>query len=554
MRDLVTPAKPPAPGLVAAWPAPEPRVAPAPTSAPRRAQRRDWLLPVCFGLFATLVSMLGSWIPSLWEDEAASLLSARRPLGSLFMMLGHIDAVHGTYYLGLHAWIDVFGGSPFSIRFPSAIGIGLCAAAVVVLVRRLRSTRTAIIAGLVCAFLPRLTYAGEEARSYAFSAAIAAWLTVLLLELLARSRPDRTPPDRTRPNRMLWVAYAALLALGIYCFLYVGLMVAAHAVIVLWQRPGRRFVAVWALSAAVGIAAAVPIGVWAFLERSQISYLATRQQLTPDSILVGLWFGYSAAAIVGWALIVIAVGATAVAAVQLRRRRHAGDDVPSARPGTRQLPSLELVASCWLFIPAVLLIVPGTFIAAFSPRYLTLCAPAAAILIACGIARLAALKRLPDRRRTLVAVIATGVVLAAMVPAYLVQRGPYAKNNSDWAEISAVVGAHATPGDAVLFDHSVPQSRRPELALHTYPAGFTGLQNVLLKTPNVDNISWSDTMYSVAQAIALGRFTGVTRAWLVEYSTPAHTDSWGLTALRALGFTPVGHYRTFGSEIIELSR
>lgn len=520
------------------------------------------MLPVGFSLFATLVALLGSWIPSLWEDEAASLLSASRPLGSLFLMLGHIDAVHGAYYLGLHGWIDVFGGSPFSIRFPSAVAVGLCAAAVVLLVRRLGSTRTAILAGMVCAFLPRLTYAGEEARSYAFSAAIAAWLTVLLIELLSRSRPDPAGPNRAQPTRMRWVAYAALLALGIYCFLYVGLIVAAHAAIVLWKRPGKGFVRTWALAAAVGLAAAVPIGVWAFRERSQIAYLATRPQVTPDSILVGLWFGYSAAAVIAWALIAAAVGAAAAAAIV--RRRRAGElptrsQQPIQQPIQQsapqpQLPSLELIAACWLFIPAVLLIVPGAFMAAFTPRYLTLCAPATAILIACGIARLAALKRLPTRRRTLAAVIATAVVLAAMVPAYLVQRGPYAKNNSDWAEISAVVGAHATPGDAVLFDHSVPQSRRPELALHTYPADFSGLNDVLLETPYTRNTSWADTMYSVPQAVALGRFAGVRRVWLVEYATPTHADTWGLAELRALDFATVAHYRTFRSAIIELSR
>ena len=59
------------------------------------------------GTLATVVSLLGSWIPSLWGDEAASAMSAQRSIPSLFRMLGHVDAVHGTYYLGLHAWVQV---------------------------------------------------------------------------------------------------------------------------------------------------------------------------------------------------------------------------------------------------------------------------------------------------------------------------------------------------------------------------------------------------------------------------------------------------------------
>ena len=55
-------------------------------------------------------------------------------------------------------------------------------------------------AGLVVAVLPRMTYVGAEARSYAFSAAIAAWLTLIFLA--ARAQPGR---------RRLWVGYAVLL-------------------------------------------------------------------------------------------------------------------------------------------------------------------------------------------------------------------------------------------------------------------------------------------------------------------------------------------------------
>src|SRR6185312_5693405 len=71
---------------------------------------------VSLGLITTVIVAIGSWIPSLWGDEAASVLSAERPLPSLFRMLGHVDAVHGTYYFLLHFWVALFGASPFSVR------------------------------------------------------------------------------------------------------------------------------------------------------------------------------------------------------------------------------------------------------------------------------------------------------------------------------------------------------------------------------------------------------------------------------------------------------
>ncbi|GAA4349348.1 hypothetical protein [Microbacterium rhizosphaerae] len=54
-------------------------------------------------------------------------MSAQRSLPSL---LGNLDAVHGRYYAGLHVWGWMFGVSPFAVRLPSAIAVGLATSAV----------------------------------------------------------------------------------------------------------------------------------------------------------------------------------------------------------------------------------------------------------------------------------------------------------------------------------------------------------------------------------------------------------------------------------------
>jgi hypothetical protein len=138
------------------------------------------------GALAMVITWLGSWNPSYWGDEVATVVSANRPIGTLIAELHSIDAVHGLYYLGMHFWIGVFGPSELSTRAPSAIAIGVLAAGTVVLGARLAGLRFGLLAGVVCAILPRTTFLATEARSYAIGTAIAVWVTVFFVGLLRR--------------------------------------------------------------------------------------------------------------------------------------------------------------------------------------------------------------------------------------------------------------------------------------------------------------------------------------------------------------------------------
>jgi mannosyltransferase len=469
-----------------------------------------------FGALATVVAASGSWIPSLWADEVTSVMSAQRSIPSLLGVLAQIDAVHGAYYAGLHVWGVVFGFSPFSVRLPSAIAVGFATAAVVLLADRLRSRRVAVIAGVVCALLPRVTYMGEEARSYAFSAAIVAWLTFVLVAAIGRPRPSRA----------LWVAYGALLAIGTFTFLYVVLFVPVHAAVIFMSRATRRTVIAWAVASGAGLLAATPVIVYAFLEHGQIAYLGTIEQLAPDTLFSSLWFGQWTFAVIAWALIVVA---TVFEALRIRTRRAAGDPV---FVGDRGVPSLVAVALLWLLAPTAMLIGMHALVPDFTARYVSFCAPAAAVLVACGIDDLFGV------RRWLGAAVGALVILLAL-PVYVSQRTPYAKNDADLAEISAVVGAHARAGDAVVFDESTRPSRRPRLAEYGYPAGFVGVRDVTRQTSYLDGLTLRDYTYTVQSAARSGRFDGVDRVWMVEYaSSPGHADTYGVRDLEAIGYRP----------------
>ena len=488
--------------------------------------RRDVVGSATLGLAAVAASAAGSGTASLWGDEAASILSAERPLPSLFALLLRVDAVHGLYYFGLHFWIQWFGASPFSVRFPSAIAIGVTVVGLVLLGSRLRGFRFGVLAGVIGALLPRMTDVGSEARSYAATAALATWLSLTLVLQL----------EAPAPRRRGWVVYGVLLAVGTSLFIWIALVAAAHLVVILIARIGRYGtfgrLAGWIVATAAALVVASPVLLLAFLERDQIAYLELRQSYGVTPTLVSPWFEDPAVAIVGWLLVLAAV------AIVIRRAIHSD--------GRER--AVSLLPLIWMLLPTVFLLAFSAFIAVYTPRYLAMCAPAIALLIAVPVDALAG-----SRRRTESA-ISLAVVVALVAPVWVSQRQPNAKNDSDWAQISTTMGRLGRPGDAVAFDDSVRPSRRTRLALRTYPKGFEGLLDPTLETPFWANDTWYDATYTLAQARARGRLAGVTRIWLIEYAISGKADTDGTAALEAAGFREVRRVDEHRSAIIEFER
>lgn len=586
----MTPASTPSPGAAAsAHPAADPAASAHSAAADRGAStgtsarstsvtattaRPPVRLAVLLGLLAAAISAVGSWIPSFWGDEAASVMSAQRPLPSLFHMVGHIDAVHGLYYLGLHFWIDLFGASPFSTRLPSALAVGAMVAGVVLLVDRLGTRRLAVIAGIVAAVLPRVTSMGTESRSYAIGAALAVWSTWALVRIVT---------SRHRASRADWVVYGVLAGAGVGVFVYFGLIVGVHALLLLALardarpaaaaggaahvpeggaasipeggaarhpeggaarlREGGDVVRAWVATVVVALLAVSPIVVFSVAQRGQVSFLARRDTTSPRALLVELWFGDTRFAVVAWALVAVAV--VALAAGLLHRARDGWSAALSVTPrGVLTVTALLLA-----FVPAVALLALNLAVPAFSGRYLSFSAPAVAILVAIGIDVLAS-------RRAAVAALGVAVVVGLAAPVWLDQRGPYAKNATGWQDLSALVGEHAVAGDAVVFDESPKPSIEPRLALHTYPDGFEGLRDVTLKTPFVDADGWRDDVLTVPEAAAAGRFDDAPRVWFVEYVAADGSTSpkSGLRELLGDGYAEVGSWSTHRARLVELER
>ncbi|KJL43787.1 glycosyltransferase family 39 protein [Microbacterium trichothecenolyticum] len=438
------------------------------------------------GFVGAMVGFAGSWIPSYWGDEAASILSTSRSWPSLGALLGQIDGVHGLYYALLKLWTALFGTSEAATRLPSAIAVGLMAGGTVVLARRFVGTRIAVIAGTVCAILPRSTCMAAEARSYAIGAAIAVWITVLFTRLVTRDA-----------SRRQWLLYGIACAGAMYLFLYLGLMLVVHGVVaaILYRESLAR----WMLTAGGATLLAVPIILVASLQRQQIGFLARRHYATPANVLTRQWFGYPVLAVVAW-LLILATVVWLVLAVMGRLPRGA----------RLQATVFSLV---WLFIPTAALLIGNALLSPmYNVRYLSFCVPAAALVMALGVAAIGELAA--PHRRLAISTALTAALVAASVPVYLGQRTPWAKDGgSDWRAVAEYVQQHAHDG-AVLFDQTTKPSRAPRIVLDLYPAAFASVDDVALQTPLAERAGLWDAV--APNADATSRMRGTSEAWAVE--------------------------------------
>src|ERR1700739_1537839 len=165
--------------------------------------------PLIVGVVPAAVSLGAAGRPSFWYDEAATIsASYSRSLGQLWQMLRNVDAVHGLYYLLMHGWFQIFPPTEFWSRAPSGLAIGGAAAGLVVLGRQFSSRTVAVTSGVVCAILPRTTWARLEARPYALSMMAAVWLTVLLVHAARRN------------TAWTWLCYGIGLGLSILFDMY----------------------------------------------------------------------------------------------------------------------------------------------------------------------------------------------------------------------------------------------------------------------------------------------------------------------------------------------
>ncbi|WP_409429224.1 glycosyltransferase family 39 protein [Mycobacterium sp. SMC-11] len=373
---------------------------------------------------ATVISVIGASRPSLWFDEAATISAAtHRSLPELWRLLTHIDAVHGLYYLVMHGWFAVFPATEFWARVPSSLAVGVGAAGVVVLSRGFTGRQVSMCAGALYAILPRMTWAGVEARPYAFSAMAAVWLTVLWV-------------TATRRNTVrLWVGYGVAVVAATLLNTFTVLMVAVHAVALRQVGADDSARRKWAAAAGIALAVLAPF-LW--FSQGQIRQVAWIHALNPQTfieIVQQQYFDNSVPfAILAWLML-----ASAIVAVRNGTRRSPGAE-------TRRLAALCVA---WMLIPTVATLAYSVVVKpVYYPRYLIGTAPAMAIALAIAVTTIA------TSRRGVIGIVA--VLAIAALPNYVAnQRDRYTKEKGwDYSAVADVIVAHARPGDCLLIDNT----------------------------------------------------------------------------------------------------
>lgn len=441
------------------------------------------LAPLLVGLLGLAIGLAGAGIPSVWYDEAATVSSALRSWPQLLAEIGTVDLVHAAYYAGMHLWFDLVGYTPVTLRLPSAVAIGGAAALVVVLGRLVGRPRLGVIAGIVFCLLPRTTWAGTEGRSYALTALLAIAVTVVLVVALRDGR------------RRWWVGYAGLAALSCVVFIYLALVLVAHAVSIAWAARSRHAgipVRRWLLAAGAAAAGVAPFVLVTTTQRGQVDWLPEIGPRTFERVVVEQWFFSSDGfAVVGWAALL-------AGAVLLVRRRREG------------MSLARLIIPAVVVPTALLLIVSAVAVPLYTPRYLTMCLPFVAVLIG------AAIDALPRRGLVLVAL---GVLVALAVPQVVEQRSPLAKERTDWGAVARLVaderaadGADATT--AIIYDAVARHPRATSRVIaYSYPDAFEGTVDVTLDVSAAESGRLWETTIPLADG--LPRLDGVDSVYLL---------------------------------------
>lgn len=487
--------------------------------------RAVWRDPLLVGVIAFIVAVAASWVPSYWSDEATTLQAARLPFADLIAFLNQRDGVHTVYYVFIHVWIGAFGESEFATRLPSAIATAIGASGVLVLTRMLTTRTTALLAAGIYIVLPRITLEAIEARPYALTAALAVWLTVLLL---VASR---------RQQRRWWVAYGIGLAVTIITFVPLALIILVHGVFLglapaqRRRRGARHRLLGWTVSTVGALLVSLPMIIRVLGERSRLMGRgdpSTSASVTWWTILVEPWFASGGAFAVVSAVLLIVLG------TRLRDR--------SRTPG-----SVVLLGALWVVGPTAMLLLLGIVLApVYQARLLTYAAPGMALLLAVAIT---------GRRRRWVAISLICVLVAASAPTYVLQRQPAAKGGgSDLSRLSSYIEHQARPGDAFYLDASGMVSTRPRQALYAYPSRFAGLDDVAFLRSGTAEGAYSDrtlVLDDPNQAEELRtRLESVDRLWVARLSVDALSEG-DISTLRSLGFS-VAQEHTTGRSIVYL--
>ncbi|MEU5598091.1 glycosyltransferase family 39 protein [Streptomyces sp. NPDC020298] len=436
----------------------------------------------------------------MWRDEAVTFQVARRTVPQIWRLLHGVDAVHGLYYLLMHAVLALHPGEVL-LRLPSVCAAALATGLVAALGTRLARPRVGLWAGLLYAVTPMVGHYAQEGRSYALVAAGAAGATLLLV---------RAVQDGGRT----WWAYGTVL--GVTCWLHelAVLLLLAHAGTLALARVPAGVWRGWGRAAGAVTLALLPMVVVSHAQSAQLAWVREPTVETAGALLrefagptSGVYWACLALAVLGLTRLVGGRGELTCAAVAL----------PLA------------------VVPPTVLMLASRLTPLYVDRYVLYALAGAPLLVAAGADRVAELlgrvgrtagplgrtdrttgPLRPGRRQnprvrapllTLAGVLAVALAFVHQLPVLRQDRSPDHRPDN-LAAMSTDAARELRPGDPVLFLPS--HARSTALA---YPAGFRGIRDVALAA----GAPASGTLYGreVDPDLLRRRLAGLDRVWVV---------------------------------------
>ncbi|MFF6873758.1 hypothetical protein ACFY9S_00145 [Streptomyces sp. NPDC012474] len=439
----------------------------------------------------------------MWGDESVTFQVAQRTVPQIWRLLHDVDAVHGLYYLIMHAVLTVHPGEVV-LRLPSVCAATATAGLVAALGVRLAGPRVGLWAGLLYAITPMTGHYAQEGRSYALVAAGVAGATLLLLRAVDGA------------GGRAWWPYGTVVALTCVLHELAVPVLGAHALTLALLRVPRRVWSGWGRAAVAVVLLLLPL-VWVSQGQSgQVAWLVPPGWDRVERL--ARHFSPGPAGPVFW-------GSLLLMALGLRERRTAAVALPL------------------LLVPPGILMTVSQVRPLYHDRYVLYALAGASLLVAAGAGRVAGALGRPmrfegrrvrfegrrmwfegwqvrfggqrtraARRRAQAFVGVTGAL--ALTVTFLHQLPVYRQDRSaahrpdNLAVVSALAVSRMRPGDPVLFVPSVGR-----LAALAYPKGFRRARDIALR----ESAPRSGTLWGreATPGELRRRLASVDRVWVV---------------------------------------
>jgi mannosyltransferase len=464
----------------------------------------------------------------LFLDESVSSTLATAPWHRFTDVVTHREANMALYYLLLRGWV-VFGHSEIALRSLSVLFAVGALWVVIMLARSLFGRRAALIAGLLFAVNPLFIQFAQDARGYSLALLLVSSSCFFFVRGMQRV---------DSPSPFCWTAYTAVTALAAYSNFWAALVPVGQALSLAFLPPGRIPWRRVLTSAVALVVLLVPLGL--LIESTDSAGVNWASGSSAGRLFTHIRSSVPHVVLDAGVLVAVIV---ILAAILLARRRPQIGAVFD-----REWPLFFTV--CWLVVPVtavvMLSLVDKPLLVV---RYLMVSLPAAVLLVALAVDRLASMAR---RGASVVAAVLLVILVAASavgVAQWYDQGGP-----QDFRPAVAFIADRAQPGDGMMI--FAPYERIPidwymadkpateRTVLPVYPAkawGFNPLffdGNVLLPSKAVEN--------------AASKYR---RIWFVTATADRKLYPAGAAsveaALRRAGFTPSGTTNFRGAEVTE---